>query len=54
MYTYYQDNQNDWRWRYVTNGRIIAVSSEGYRNEADCLRSIEIMKGSSNDPARKE
>jgi hypothetical protein len=41
----YQDNKSEWRWRFVAgNGRIIAVASEGYRSEADCLNGIRIVK----------
>ena len=36
----------DWRWRFrAQNGKCIA-SGEGYRRKSDCLRAIEIMKGS--------
>ena len=54
MYTKYRDQNYQWRWRYRTNGRIIAVSSEAYVNEADCDRSIAIMKGSANSPVERE
>ncbi|KAA5597130.1 YegP family protein [Blastochloris sulfoviridis] len=54
MYTKYRDANQQWRWRYQTNGRIIAVSSEAYVNEADCDRSIEIMKNSGNSPTHRE
>lgn len=41
----YQDNKNEWRWRFVaTNGRIIAVSSEGYRAEPDCVNGINLVQ----------
>jgi uncharacterized protein YegP (UPF0339 family) len=34
----YQDNDGDWRWQVIAaNGRIVGVSSEGYRKRADCL-----------------
>lgn len=34
---FYQDVQGYWRWRRTAaNGRIIAASTEGYRNRADC------------------
>ena len=50
-YWMYKDNRNEWRWSYeASNGRTIAVSSEGYHNRADCERSIEIMKGSHSSP----
>ena len=44
-------NDGDWYWRYrVANGNQISRSSEGYQNERDCERSIEIMKESSDSP----
>lgn len=50
-YWVYRDNRNEFRWSYeASNGRTIAVSSEGYVRKSDCLRSIDIMKGSSNSP----
>lgn len=50
-YWMYKDRIGDWRWNYeASNGLTIAVSSEGYRNRADCERSIEIMKTSMNSP----
>lgn len=53
-YEYYRDNVNQWRWRYIaSNGKTIAVSSESYVNEQDCLTSIGLVKKSSNDPVKK-
>ena len=50
-YKIYQDSQGEWRWTYYgANGEEIAVSSEGYKDRADCRRSVEIMKGSSGHP----
>lgn len=50
-YWMYKDNRGEWRWSYqASNHLTIAVSSEGYTRRADCERSIEIMKGSSNSP----
>jgi len=46
-YWIYRDNRNEWRWTYeASNGKTIAVSSEGYVKKADCERGIEIMKAS--------
>lgn len=50
-YIIYRDNQRLWRWTfYSSNGNIIGVSSESYHNKNDCLRAIEIMKGSGGAP----
>lgn len=50
-YWVYQDNRGEYRWTYeASNGLTIAVSSEGYSRKADCLRSIDIMKGSGSSP----
>jgi uncharacterized protein YegP (UPF0339 family) len=50
-YWLYKDTQGQFRWTYeASNGKTIAVSSEAYVRKADCMRSIEIMKGSSNAP----
>jgi uncharacterized protein len=39
--------RRDWRWRFISsNGRTIAVSSEGYPNYIDCLNSVELMQDS--------
>ena len=38
--------RKEFRWRFVANGRIIAQSSEGYKNYIDCLRGIELMQRS--------
>ncbi|MER8857410.1 DUF1508 domain-containing protein [Mesorhizobium sp. M0757] len=43
----YKDHRLEWRWTYeAVNGKTIAVSSEGYKNRADCRHSIDIMKAS--------
>jgi uncharacterized protein YegP (UPF0339 family) len=42
--------RKEWRWRFVSNGRTIAVSSEGYKNYLDCLRGIELLQGSRSSP----
>ena len=36
---YYKDTKGEWRWRLkASNGRIIADSAEGYKNEAGMPR----------------
>ena len=53
-YTRYRGAAHQWHWRYVSNGQIIAVSSKSYVNEADCDRSIMIMKTSVDTPVYPE
>lgn len=53
-YYLYKDNRSEWRWQYVSsNGRVIAVSSEGYWNKQDCLNAIGIMQRSYNSPIKE-
>lgn len=34
----FRDVASEWRWRAQTaNGRIVAISGEGYINENDCV-----------------
>lgn len=43
--TVYKDAANEWRWRLTArNGRIVAVSSEGYKNRAGCEHGLELVK----------
>jgi len=43
--------RREWRWRYrAANGRIIFVSSEGYRDRRDLDRSITIAQRSGGAP----
>ena len=35
---FYQDAKGEWRWRRIApNGRVVAASTEGYKNHADCV-----------------
>jgi uncharacterized protein YegP (UPF0339 family) len=41
----YRDSQLEYRWRFTAkNGRIIAVSSESYKNKTDCEHAIALVK----------
>lgn len=41
--TFYKDKRGEWRWRVVAgNGRILAVSSESYKNKLDCIAGVEL------------
>ena len=38
----YKDKAGEWRWRIIhANGNIMADSSEGYKNKADCVSSLD-------------
>jgi uncharacterized protein YegP (UPF0339 family) len=50
-YYYYKDAKGEWRWRLkASNGRVLADSGEGYKNEQDCLEGIKLVKDSANAP----
>lgn len=36
---YYVDTAGQWRWRWTSNGRIMADSSEGYSTKANAKRA---------------
>lgn len=39
---FYKDHAGEWRWRITAaNGNILAVSSEGYHNKADCIAAFD-------------
>jgi uncharacterized protein len=41
----YKDAREEFRWRLKAgNGKIIAVSGEGYRAKADCHKAIEMIQ----------
>lgn len=38
----YQDSNGEWRWnRTAPNGEIVAASTEGYKNKADCVANAK-------------
>ena len=40
----YRDVRGEYRWRVrAANGRIVADSSEGYENRADCARMFAAL-----------
>ena len=50
-YYYSRDAKGEWRWRLkASNGRIIADSGEGYKNQQESLADIERVKGSASAP----
>jgi len=41
----YRDKRGEFRWRLVAaNGKIVATSSEGYKNKKDCQAMIEAIQ----------
>ncbi|MGH9799852.1 MAG: YegP family protein [Blastocatellia bacterium] len=41
----YQDAAGDFRWRFqANNGKVLAVSDEGYLNRANCEHAIILIK----------
>lgn len=47
----YKDKRHEWRWRVrSSNGRVIGVSSEGYKNKTDCFAGVKLcMKAFESD-----
>ena len=42
---YYQDHAGMWRWHLEdANNKILADSGQGYREERDCIRGINLVK----------
>jgi uncharacterized protein YegP (UPF0339 family) len=43
----YKDAVGDWRWflYVIANSKKLADSGEGYRNKADCLYAIGLIRG---------
>lgn len=43
---FYQDDAGEFRFRIVAkNNKILAVSSEGYKNSEDCFKAFELIIG---------
>jgi uncharacterized protein YegP (UPF0339 family) len=46
----YQDVQNEWRWRLKARNQLtIADSSEGYKNQTDCVAMVNKIKTHARD-----
>jgi len=39
----YRDKRGEWRWRLRRDERIVAVSSEGYKNRGDCVAASDLF-----------
>lgn len=46
QFVVYEDKAGEWRWQLqsIGNRQIIATPHEGYRNRADCLAGIALVK----------
>ena len=41
----FQDTHGDYRWRFqANNGKILAVSDEGFHNRQNCEHAITLLK----------
>jgi uncharacterized protein YegP (UPF0339 family) len=50
----YKDTAGYWRWGLFTaNNKKIAASAEGYHDKADCLATIDLVKGSASVPVHE-
>lgn len=45
----YCDSDGKWRWRYVSNGRVMADSGQGYWRKRDAIHGIELVFNGSVD-----
>jgi len=46
----YQDARDEWRWRLkIKNGKTIADSGEGYKNQTDCVAMVNKIKTHAKD-----
>lgn len=52
MTYYYWKDGSQWRWHLKAANHKIIAEGEGYKNEADCLSAIELIKKSSSAPSR--
>jgi uncharacterized protein YegP (UPF0339 family) len=43
--------RKQWRWKFIaSNGKVIAVSSEGYNNFIDCVAGMNLVRASASAP----
>jgi len=53
-YYYGRDPRDEWRWQlHADNRKVIAVSSESYNHERDCVAAIERVKNSKDAEVTK-
>jgi uncharacterized protein YegP (UPF0339 family) len=45
----YMDANGEWHWRlWGDNDKIVADSSEGFKNKSDCIADIRVVKRASS------
>ena len=50
----FKDKNGEWRWHLkAANHEKIATSGEGYKNKADALHAIDLVKSSSHAPVEE-
>lgn len=47
-YYYFKDASGEWRWHLKAANHEIIAQGESYKNKADCLHAIELVKSSSS------
>lgn len=52
-YYYFKDKAGEWRWHLKAANHEIIAQGEGYKNKADCLSAIELVKKSSSAPVKE-
>lgn len=50
-YVHKKDAKGHWYWvYYASNGKPVAQRSESFKNQDDCINSMNIMKNSAHSP----
>lgn len=49
----FKDAKGEWRWHLLAaNNKIVATSGEGYKNRADCVTGLGLVRNSHFYPTR--
>ncbi len=55
MFELFRDKRSEWRWRFrATNGRIVFITSEGYKNRKDAIAAMDLARSTNASTAMKE
>ena len=52
-YYIYRDSVGQWRWRLRAANNEIIAHGESYRNKADCIKAIALVKSSHDAPVHE-